>query len=208
MGGSESRRGRGDRTNNDGRRHHYLPLPERATGPATITSGPDHSIWFTESPVGRIGRVALDGRVLEYPLPRKGSLPAQIAGGSDGNIWFTENFSDRVARITPKGQVTEFTLPVSGKYEAIIPGPDGNLWIAVNHPGSAPNSTAGAIVRMTTSGVATVFAIPGGADVTGLIARRDGTLSFTERWVSGGSTYIGRITTAGQITETSVSLKK
>jgi virginiamycin B lyase len=193
-----------------------FPLPERATGSATVTSGPEHSLWFTESPVGRIGRAALDGKVLEYHLPRQGSLPAQIAAGSDGNIWFTENFSDRVARMTPKGMVTEFTLPVSGQYEAIVPGPDGNLWIAVNltgslpgsRPSSAPNSTAGAIVRMTTSGVATVFPIPSGADVTGLIARRDGTLSFTERWVTGGPTYIGSITTAGQITETSLSLKK
>jgi virginiamycin B lyase len=128
--------------------------------------------------------------------------------GSDGNIWFTENFSDRVARMTPKGQVTEFTLPVSGKYEAIVSGPDGNLWIAVNHAGATPDSIAGAIVRVSTSGVATVFPIPSGAGITGLIARRDETLSFTERWVTGGSTYIGRITTAGQITETSLSLKK
>jgi virginiamycin B lyase len=185
-----------------------FPLPEHATGPATITSGAEHNLWFTESPVGRIGRVALDGKVLEYHLPRKGTLPAQIAAGPDGNIWFTENFSDRVARLTPKGQVTEFTLPVSGKYEAIVAGSDGNLWIAVNRSGSAPNSTAGAIVRVTTSGAATVFPVPSGADVTGLIARRDSTLSFTERWVTGGATYIGSVTTAGQITETSLKLEK
>ena len=185
-----------------------FPMPEPGTGPATITSGPEHNLWFTESPVDRIGRVGLDGKVLEYHLPRKGTLPAQIAAGSDGTIWFTENFSDRVARLTPRGQVTEFTLPMRGKYEAIVSGSDGNLWIAVNHSGSAPNSTAGAIVRVTTSGAATVFPSPSGAAVTGLIARRDGTLAFIERWVTGGSTYIGRITTAGQITETSLSLKK
>jgi streptogramin lyase len=61
---------------------------------------------------------------------------------------------------------------------------------------------------MTTNGAATVFLIPSGADITGLIARRDGTLWFSERWVTGGSTSIGRIITAGQITETSFSLKK
>jgi streptogramin lyase len=60
---------------------------------------------------------------------------------------------------------------------------------------------------MTTSGTATVFPIPSGAGVTGLIARRDGTLSFTERWVTGGPTYLGRITTAGQISEISLELK-
>ena len=63
-------------------------------------------------------------------------------------------------------------------------------------------------MRVKTNGVATVFPIPSGADITSLIARRDGTLSFTERWMTGGPTYIGRITTAGQITETSLSLKK
>ena len=189
-----------------------FPLPEPGTGAATIASGPEHSLWLTESPLGRIGRVALDGKVVEYRLPRQNALPAQIAAGSDGNVWFTENFSDRIARMTPKGMVTEFTVPVSGKYEAIVSGPDGNLWIAINHsashPGSSANSTAGAILRMTTSGAATVFPIPSGAGVTGLIARRDGTLWFSERWVTGGPTYIGRITTAGEITETSLSLKQ
>ena len=185
-----------------------FPLPERGTGAATITNGPEHNLWFTESPVGRIGRVTLAGKVFEYQLPRKGTLPAQIVAGPDGNVWFTENFSNRVARMTPKGRVTEFTMPVTGKYEAIVSGPDGNLWIAVNRPGAAPNSTAGAIVRVTTNGAATVFPIPRGAAITGLIARRDGTLAFTERWVTGGTTYIGRITIAGQITETSLSLKK
>jgi len=185
-----------------------FPLPEPGTSPATITSGAERNLWFAESPVGRIGRAGLDGKVFEYHLPRKGTLPAQIVAGSDGNIWFTENFSDRVARMTPKGQVTEFTLPVSGKYEAIVSAPDGNLWIAVNRASAAPNSTGGAIVRVTTSGAATVFPIPSGAAITGLIARRDGTLSFTERWVTGGSTYIGSITTAGQITEAPLSLKR
>jgi hypothetical protein len=78
----------------------------------------------------------------------------------------------------------------------------------VNRASAAPNSTGGAIVRVTTSGAATVFPIPSGAAITGLIARRDGTLSFTERWVTGGSTYIGSITTAGQITEAPLSLKR
>ncbi len=185
-----------------------FPLPEPGTGAATISGGPEHSLWFTEAPVGRIGRAGVDGRVFEYQLARKGTLPAQIVEGSDGNIWFTENFSNRVARMTPRGQVTEFALPVTGKYEAIVSGPDGNLWIAVNHPGATPNSTAGAIVRVTTSGAATVFPIPNGANITSLIVRRDGTLSFSERWVTDGPTKIGRITTAGQITETSLKLKK
>jgi len=184
-----------------------FPLPEHGTGPATITNGPERSLWFTESPVGRIGRIALDGKAFEYQLRRPGALPSQIVAGPDGNIWFTQNFSDRLARITPKGEVTEFTLPLSGQYQAIIVGPDRNLWIAVNHAGSAADSSAGAIVRVTTSGAATVFPLPRGADVTGLIARRDGTLTFSERWVTGGPTYLGRITTAGQISESSLALK-
>lgn len=178
-----------------------FPLPERASGPVSIVSGPERNLWFTESPVGRIGRVALDGKVTEYRLPRKGALPAQIAAGPDGNLWFTENFSDRVGRMTPGAMVGEFTLPVSGEYEAIVAGPDHNLWIAVNRRGSAAASAGGAIVRLSTAGAATVFPLPGGAGITSLLARRDGTLWFTERWVIGGATNIGQITTSGQITE-------
>ncbi len=184
-----------------------FPLPEHGTGPATIASGPERSLWFTESPVSRIGRVALDGKVFEYQLRRANALPAQIVAGPDGNIWFTQNFSNRLARMTPKGEVTEFTLPLSGQYQSIVVGSDRNLWIAVNHAGAAPGSSAGAIVRVTTSGAATVFPLPQGADVTGLLARRDGTLTFTERWVTGGPTYLGRITTAGQTSESSLALK-
>ncbi len=183
-----------------------FPLPEHGTGPATIASGPERSLWFTESPVARIGRVALDGKVFEYRLRRANALPAQITGGPDGNVWFTLNFSNRLARITPAGEVTEFTLPLSGQYQGIAVGSDRNLWIAVNHAGAAPGSSAGAIVRVTTSGVATVFPLPRGADVTGLLARRDGTLTFTERWVTGGPTYLGRITTAGEISESRLAL--
>ncbi|HZO82793.1 MAG TPA: hypothetical protein VFB33_13945 [Candidatus Binataceae bacterium] len=184
-----------------------FPLPERGSGPVSIVSGPESNLWFTEAPVGRIGRVAMDGKVTEYRLPRKGALPAQIAAGPDGNLWFTENFSDRVGRFTPAAMVSEFTLPVSGQYQAIVVGPDHNLWIAINRGGSAGSvGAAGAIVRLTTAGVAAVFPLPGGALVTSLLSRRDGTLWFTERWSIGGPTNIGRITTAGQITEMPLKL--
>jgi len=184
-----------------------FPMPEPGTGPTTIAGGPQHSLWFTEAPVARIARIALDGKAVEYHLP-KGTVPAQITAGPDGNIWFTENFSNRVARMTPAGQVTEFTLPVSGKYEAIVSGPDRNLWIAVNRAGATADSVSGAILRVTPSGACTVFPLPSGASVSGLIARRDGTLVFSERWVTGGTTRIGQITAGGQITETSLRLKR
>ena len=184
-----------------------FPMPEPGTGPTSIAAGPEHSLWCTEAPVARVARITLDGKAVEYHLP-KGTLPAQITAGPDGNIWFTENFSNRVARLTPAGQLTEFTLPVSGKYEAIVSGPDRNLWLAVNRPGATPNSAAGAVLRVTPAGASTVFPIPSGAAISGLIARRDGTLVFSERWVTGGPTNIGHITTAGQITETSLRLKR
>lgn len=148
------------------------------------------------------------GTIEEKTIPTAGSEPQGIAAGPDGNIWFTENFSNRVARMTPAGQVTEFTLPVSGKYEAIVSGPDRNLWIAVNRPGATPDSAPGAILRVTPSGACTVFPLPNNASVSGLIARRDGTLVFSERWVTGGPTRIGQITTAGEITESTLSLKR
>src|SRR5690349_18437030 len=65
--------------------------------PISITSGPRHSLWFTEGRgpgrAGAIGRITTRGVISEY---RKGihcamfAQAAPITAGPDGNIWFGE----------------------------------------------------------------------------------------------------------------------
>ena len=82
---------------------------------------------------------------------------------------------------TPSG-VTQFSVPTS----SITDGPDGNLWF----------TTGGSVGRITTPGVATLFAVPGAGSYAGDIASGpDGNVWFTE------SGFVGRITPGGTITQ-------
>lgn len=50
-----------------------------------IAEGPDGAMWFTESNMNAIGRVATDGTISTDSVPS----PASVVAGPDGNMWFT-----------------------------------------------------------------------------------------------------------------------
>jgi len=102
------------------------------------------------------------------------------------------------ARASPKrsfvGTITPYRLPSDGDATAITSGPDGNLWFVDTFlPG---------IDRMTTAGAVTgEFVTPHAADgAWGIATGPDGNLWFTEQDDKNVG-RIGRITTAGAITE-------
>jgi streptogramin lyase len=133
------------------------------------------------------------GSVRLFSLPNANSVPNAIAAGPDGNLWFTEFNGSRIGRITPDGVVTEFpTLVASSAPLGITTGPDGNLWF------TAAGSAANGIGRITPSGAITMFPLPNpGSWPYEIVTGPDGNLWFTE--LDGNR--IGRITTAGVITE-------
>ncbi len=163
-------------------------------GPASITTGPDGNLWFTENGTDSIGRITATGTVTEFTNGiTSGASLVDITTGPDGNLWFTESGTDGIGRITPTGTVTEFTNGISSGASptGIVAGPDGNLWFT--EPG---NDSIG---RITPAGTVTEFANAISANSgTALIVRGpDGNLWFTEP--DGGR--IGRITPAGTVTE-------
>src|SRR5262249_27009899 len=84
-------------------------------------------------------------------------------------------------------KVTEFPAP-NGPVE-IATGPEGALWFTEEEEGG------NRMGRMTTAGVTTEYSLPSGHIPRDITAGPDGALWFTE------SGFIGRITTAGVITE-------
>src|SRR4029434_521993 len=80
------------------------------------TSGPDGTLWFTETEAATIGRITPQGTIVEFPLPDPESRPTGIVAGPDGNLWFTDTLPDimrgrqqaRIGRITPTGTITTF----------------------------------------------------------------------------------------------------
>jgi virginiamycin B lyase len=179
------------------------PLPTSggfSRPPVAITAGPDGALWFTESSLvegGAIGRITTTGAITEYPVGSNETFYG-ITSGPDGALWFAA-FSCGVGchggiidRITTAGTVTQAGT-ASGSPQGITAGPDGALWFTFTGSFGSPN----AIDRITTSGVQTAYPIPSGNTPVGITAGPDGALWFTEQAAS----KIGRITTAGVITE-------
>ena len=198
-------------------------------GPTDITAGPDGALWFTGIP-GEIGRITTAGAVTEFAVPLvpppagspagTASTPATLVGitaGPDGALWFG-GVPGEVGRITTAGVVNEFAVPAvpppAGSPaetantvvtpSSITVGPDGALWFI-----GAP----GAVGRITTTGVVSEFAVPlvppasgspAGtastlASLTSITAGPDGAL-----WFMSDSGTVGRITTAGIVSELTV----
>jgi sugar lactone lactonase YvrE len=158
-----------------------FPTPSRLSDPVFITLGPDGALWFTESGLGKIGRITTNGVITEFPATAQANNVQGIASGSDGNLWFTEIDANAVGRITTAGVVTEFPLPtpLSGPYQ-IAAGPDGNLWLS---------ETGGArIGRVTTSGSFTEFPIS--APAHGITAGPDGNVVTGRTRQSDGSRLV------------------
>lgn len=161
------------------------------------------------------GRLLLTGAVAEYPLsaPLTGfynGTPAQPNGpltyGPDGNFWFTEGL-DTVARVSPTGTLAEFKTGGGYVFGPLTDAPDGNLWFG--------ESDLGAIARVTTSGVITVFRLPATSGSPGpvtspspLTVGPDGNLWFPEYRGNVNSesgvakdSDVARITTSGALSE-------
>jgi virginiamycin B lyase len=155
-----------------------------------IVAGPDGNVWHTEAgKTPRVGRTAVTGVTRERPLDPK-AQPGAIVRGPDQALWFTDARGG-VDRVTVAGAL-DTVATLGGAPAALAVGADHNVWVTVG--GKAKQR---AIARVTPAGAVTAFTT-GLTGAPGDIAPGwDGALWFTEP----GDARIGRITTAGVITE-------
>jgi virginiamycin B lyase len=169
-----------------------------------FTPGADGDTWFGGASyyvgtVGIIGHIDADGAVTTYEVPNpKGRLESSVSAivaAPGGYLWFTDSLARTVGRVSPDGQIVVYELPPSKRYvpwsaprNHIALGPDGNLWVT--------DGLADKVDRVTPAGEITVFPLAPRRTPVGIVAGPDGALWFAER---GG--HIGRITTAGEVTE-------
>jgi streptogramin lyase len=105
-------------------------------------------------------------------------------------LWFTEFLGNKIGRITTSGAFTEFAIPTAGGTPVgIAAGSDGALWFT--------ELSGNKVGQIAVNGIVAEFPVPtpGGAPVA-IAAGPDGALWFTE-----DAGKIGRLTTAGGITE-------
>lgn len=168
-----------DRVTTSGAVTRYTPLGV----PIQIIAAADGNIWFASTDNKGIGRISPAGSVSWFDA---GYNAFWITAGPVGSIWWYDNDeTGHVGEVTSTGSVTHFNVGCS---EAITEGPDGNIWC----------TSAGAIYRITTSGVSTQFSTPDTiTDIPSITPGPDGNIWFTELEAS----KVGKITPSGQITE-------
>lgn len=151
-------------------------IPTANSGPFGIATSPDNNLYYTESAVDKIGRIAnLFTAQSEISLTA-GTVPESIIRGPDGNLWFTENGTSKIARLLPS------SFALSGEFPTLTPnaapvgitvGQDGAMWFTENGLDK--------IGRITTGGTVTEFTSPvTGLGLRGIAVAPDGSLWFCE----------------------------
>jgi streptogramin lyase len=163
-----------------------------------LVAGPDGNLWFiglSDVLNEVVGRMTPGGSFTLYPLNTGASFDG-IASGPDGNIWFTEAAALKIGRLVPStGQISDFAVPVppsppsasppNTQATDIVAGPDGALWFDVQQIAMDAVRT-GYVGRITTAGVVSLFAVPGGDQPIGIQAGADGNM-WARIAVSGAS---------------------
>src|SRR4051794_13690746 len=105
-----------------------IPTTGGVSQPASIVSGPDNNLWFTETFGAKIGRISTGGTKTLFSTTAGNA--DDITVGPDKNLWFTLGTDKKIGRMnTSGGNVKLFTVP--GTFNdptSITKGPDGNLW--------------------------------------------------------------------------------
>jgi streptogramin lyase len=105
-----------------------LDLPNPGSRPRTIVAAPDGGLWFTEEGGDRVGRLSPVTSFLRERQLTPGARPTGIAARADGTIWIAEPGVDGLAIVTAAG-ISTFRIPFdSPGLNAIVPGPEGNVW--------------------------------------------------------------------------------
>jgi virginiamycin B lyase len=158
-------------------------VSETGTVVVMAADGEKPSIVFT-------GGGASPVPITEYPIPTANSGPWTMSTGSDGALWFAEDQAHQIGRVTTAGAFTEYPVPfTNAALETVAPGPDGALWFV--------DGDNNQIVRVAVDGTFSAYPVPTLNDPVGIAVGPDGAL-----WVTAYSGSVGRMTTAGLVTDT------
>jgi streptogramin lyase len=211
----------------------YTPFLKRMTPDGVVTdlelpanlhtsplvNGPDGALWFIGSKylsanpdpsyVQEIGRITMDGRIIQYPIPAQdnGGALIDLCVGPDQMLWYTWNdasgnsakLNGRIGRVSLSGQIQEFSVPYAPKF--ITSGKDGALWYSelatTGIAGDSAKARKGFLGRITTAGVASEIPIDPNASVFQIAAGSDGGIWYIVR--DGDGRALSRVTANGGV---------
>ncbi len=155
-----------------------------AANPTGLTICDTDRLWFAELNGNSIGVADPDGtNYTSHPVT--GTLPWEITCGPDSNVWYTLKGTGNIQSmdVSTYAVVETFSPPTLNSWPfGITTGTDGNLWFA--------ERTGNNIVRMTTAGVFTEFALKtAGSLPLAVISGPGGNIYFTQN----GNNSIGKL---------------
>ncbi len=138
-----------------------LPDPDPGD-PGQLTVGMDGALWYTLIEANRVGRMTLDGSVIEHQLPTTspgadGERPNGLVVVPDGSIWFASDHSAQLQHLLRNGNVTGADAVSSGDtwMPSVRLGPDGAIWWT--------RQNVGGLGRRTPDGSIVETHVPAGA---------------------------------------------
>jgi virginiamycin B lyase len=133
------------------------------------------------------------GQVSVFPIP--GALDTGlIATDFEGSLWFFGAFNEIVRRAAD-GTLSVFTVPTpSPALGGLCRGPDGKMWFTVSVNGYK-------IDNITSAGLITEFDAHTTTNMPSMALGADDALWFTQTYSSDGIGRVGRVTTAGSVTQ-------
>lgn len=103
-------------------------------GPAGLTLGPDHNLWFVEAQTNKIGSFNLaTHKTTEYfvPFTQNNRQYYNIMTGPDGNLWFTDTAAGKICVFSiANTNFAVMSLATNSQPFDIIVGPDYALWFS------------------------------------------------------------------------------
>ena len=132
-----------------------VEFPTRCSPSGYIISGPDKSVWFSETCAGTrqdfIGEVSTGtfaGGIFEH-YTGLGKGVRDLVWAPNGNIWFTELQANAIGELDEAGIVIESSVPSVSNLSRIGAGSDGDLWFPENESPEklARSTSAGSIVE-------------------------------------------------------------
>jgi len=156
-----------------------INLPLGGSDPHFLTTGPDNAMWVVQAISNDLGRMAMDGSVIEYPIHT--GEASDIILGADKNFYVNDLFNNQFIQVDKHGVTKQFIkIPSGNGANLFANGPDGNVWFTEFTGGLSPLM----IGEVTPGGVVTEhdFSHPNVGTITSpfdLVTGPDGNVWFT-----------------------------
>lgn len=170
-------------------------VPTANATPFGITTGPDGNIWFAELNGDKIARVVPGlfpgaGAFTECQIPTAAAGPVDVTSvNGNPDVWFDEFGANKIGKVVPSTcAISEFPTGGPGSQPlGLTADHSGVLWFA-------ESAGTAAIVKMTTSGFPTPYAIGlGGSQPVDVAIAPDNTVWYLDL----GRNSVGHLTFPG-----------